>query len=127
MRTEQVMLFPEGTRSRDGRLGVGQRAVGKFIYTARPVVIPTAVWGTDRVLPPGHRWPRFRTPIGVRYGKPLDLQRYYELPDTKETAMAIIGEVMRAIATLLPTQQPTAAGTASDMGSQGSHCESANA
>jgi 1-acyl-sn-glycerol-3-phosphate acyltransferase len=129
MRTAQVMLFPEGTRSRDGRLGVGQRTVGKFIYMARPVVIPTAVWGTDRVLPPGQRWPRFRTPIGVRYGKPLDLQQYYDLPDTKETAMAIIGEVMRAIATLLPVQSPTATAAASGMGmgSQGSHRESANA
>jgi 1-acyl-sn-glycerol-3-phosphate acyltransferase len=119
MRTEQVMLFPEGTRSRDSRLGVGQRMVGKLIYMARPVVIPTVVWGTNRVLPPGQHWPRFRTAIGVRYGKPLDLQRYYELPDTKETAMAIIGEVMRAIAMLLPAQQPMIAVAAPDMGSQG--------
>jgi 1-acyl-sn-glycerol-3-phosphate acyltransferase len=107
MRAEKVMLFPEGTRSRDGRLGVGKRAVGKLIYMARPVVIPAVVWGTDRVLPPGRRWPRCRAHIGVRYGPPLDLQRYYALPDTKETATAIVEEVMKAIAALLHVVPPT--------------------
>jgi 1-acyl-sn-glycerol-3-phosphate acyltransferase len=100
MQTEKVMLFPEGTRSQDGRLGEGKRAVGKLLYSARPVVIPVAVWGTDRVLPAGRRFPRLRLPIGVHYGPPVDLQRFYTLPDTKDTAQAIIAEVMGAIAAL---------------------------
>ncbi|MGQ4809682.1 hypothetical protein NKDENANG_03105 [Candidatus Entotheonellaceae bacterium PAL068K] len=109
MRTGKVMLFPEGTRSRDGRLGTGKRMVGKLLYTTRPVVIPAVVWGTDRVWATGRIMPRFRTPIGVRYGKPLDLERYYMLPDTKETAAAIVAEVMQAIAALMVTvEQPFA-------------------
>jgi 1-acyl-sn-glycerol-3-phosphate acyltransferase len=103
MQTQKVMLFPEGTRSREGRLGNGKRAVGKLIYEARPVVVPVAVWGTDCIWPKSRYLPRWRAVIGVRYGKPLDLQRYYTLPNTRETAEAIVGEVMRAIASLRET------------------------
>jgi 1-acyl-sn-glycerol-3-phosphate acyltransferase len=103
MQTQKVMLFPEGTRSREGRLGAGKRAVGKLIYEARPVVVPAAVWGTDGIWPKSRYVPCLRAVIGVRYGQPLDLQRYYTLPNTRETAEAIVGEVMRAIASLRET------------------------
>jgi 1-acyl-sn-glycerol-3-phosphate acyltransferase len=101
MRTEKMMLFPEGTRSPDGRLQPGKRTVGKLIYAAQPVVVPVAILGTERILP--HVWSLLqeRVPVTVRYGKPLDLQPYYALPDTKETAVAIVQEVMGAIASLL--------------------------
>ena len=58
MRCEKVMLFPEGTRSVDGWLGRGNRVVGKLIYLARPIVIPTAILGTDRLLAKGRLLPR---------------------------------------------------------------------
>ena len=106
MQTEKLLLFPEGTRSRDGRLGAGKRTVGKLLHEGRPMVIPAGVWGTDRVLSPGSLRPRFRPQIGVRYGAPLDLQRYYALPGTKETAAAIVQELMRSIAMLLETEKP---------------------
>jgi 1-acyl-sn-glycerol-3-phosphate acyltransferase len=106
MRTEKLMLFPEGTRSRDGQLGEGKRAVGKLLHEARPVVIPAAVWGTDRIWPRGRYLPRLRTSIGVCYGEPLNLQQLYMLPNTKETAGAIVGEVMAGIQALLETVPP---------------------
>jgi 1-acyl-sn-glycerol-3-phosphate acyltransferase len=109
LHSEKLLLFPEGTRSRDGRLGLGKRTVGKLLHEAQPVVIPTAVWGTNRVLPPGSCFPRYRTSIGVRYGKPLDLQQYYALPRTKETATVIVQELMRAIAALLEEERPPGA------------------
>jgi 1-acyl-sn-glycerol-3-phosphate acyltransferase len=103
MQQEKVMLFPEGTRSRDGRLRRGQRMVGKLLYAARPVVIPVAVWGTDRLWARREHGIWRRVPIVVRYGPPLDLRRYYTRPDTKETSEAIVEEVMQAIASLLST------------------------
>jgi 1-acyl-sn-glycerol-3-phosphate acyltransferase len=114
LHSEKLLLFPEGTRSRDGRLGLGKRTVGKLLHEAQPVVIPTAVWGTNRVLPPGSCFPRYRTPIGVRYGKPLDLQRYYALPRTKETATVIVQELMQAIAALLEGQRSPGAVASTD-------------
>ena len=96
-----MMLFPEGTRSRDGRLHEGKRTVGKLIYTARPVVIPAAIVGTERIIPHLKCLVRGRARVSVHYGKPVALQHYYAMPDTKETAVAIVQEVMSAIASLL--------------------------
>ena len=101
MRTDKMMVFPEGTRSRDGHLQDGKRTVGKLIYAARPVVIPVAIVGTERILPHLKSLFHGRAPVSVHYGKPVDLQHYYALPDTKETAVAIVQEVMSAIASLL--------------------------
>ena len=101
MRTEKMMLFPEGTRSRDGRLHEGKRTVGKLIYTARPVVVPVAIVGTERIIPHLKSLVHGRALVSVHYGKPVALQHYYAMPDTKETAVAIVQEVMSAIAALL--------------------------
>jgi 1-acyl-sn-glycerol-3-phosphate acyltransferase len=100
LRRGKLMLFPEGTRSLDGQLGKGQRTVGKFIYYTRPMVVPIAVCGTERFFPHGSRLPKFRIPIAIHYGAPLDLQHYYALPDSKQTAEAIVQDVMSAIAAL---------------------------
>jgi 1-acyl-sn-glycerol-3-phosphate acyltransferase len=100
MRREKVMLFPEGTRSPDGWLGRGNRVVGKLIYLARPTVIPTAVLGTDQLLAKGRLLPRLFSKLEVRFGPPLDLERYYAAEDTKATAEALMSFVMRSIARL---------------------------
>ena len=106
MRSGKMMLFPEGTRSRDGRLHEGNRMLGKIIYQAQPVVIPTLIVGTDRVWGASRRWPRWRTPVSLRYGKPVDLQAYYQRPDSKENAEAIVKEIMGAIAALMYNGRP---------------------
>ncbi|HSF33241.1 MAG TPA: lysophospholipid acyltransferase family protein [Candidatus Tectomicrobia bacterium] len=100
MRCEKVMLFPEGTRSADGQLGKGNRAVGKLIYLARPIVIPTAILGTERLLAKGGIVPRLFSTLEVRFGPPLDLARHYAAPGTKATAEAITSDLMRSIARL---------------------------
>jgi 1-acyl-sn-glycerol-3-phosphate acyltransferase len=100
MRREKVMLFPEGTRSVDGRVGRGNRAVGKLIYMARPTVIPTAIIGTDRLLAKGCMLPRLFSKLEVHFGAPLELECYYGAEDTKATAQAITFCVMRSIARL---------------------------
>jgi 1-acyl-sn-glycerol-3-phosphate acyltransferase len=100
MRREKVMLFPEGTRSPDGWLGRGNRAVGKLIYLARPTVIPTAILGTDRLLAKGRLLPRLFSKLEVRFGPPLDLECYFTAEDTKATAEALMSSVMCSIARL---------------------------
>jgi 1-acyl-sn-glycerol-3-phosphate acyltransferase len=94
--SQRVMLFPEGTRHKDGVLGRGNRGVGKIIYDTRPVVIPTALIGLNHWKFPG---------VGqkglVVFGKPLDFTDLFTLPDVKETHQQIVDRVMAAIAELL--------------------------
>ena len=93
LKTDKVMLFPEGTRRPDGTLGKGNRGVGKLIYDARPTVIPVGLTGLNRWHFPG---------LGqrgeARFGPPLDLSDLYLLEDHKETHNLIVERVMAAIA-----------------------------
>ncbi|HTG82996.1 MAG TPA: lysophospholipid acyltransferase family protein [Geobacteraceae bacterium] len=96
LRDQKVMLFPEGTRHKDGVLGKGNRGVGKIIYDTRPAVIPTALAGLNR-----WRFPGFGQEALVVFGRALDFTDLFELPDCKETHQLIVDRVMDAIAGLL--------------------------
>lgn len=102
LKTEKVMIFPEGTRSTDGTLGKGNRGVGKLIYEVRPIVVPTVLTGLNR-----WKFPGFGQTGSVRFGAPLELSDLYALPDEKETYVLIVDRVMAAIAGLL-TEETTA-------------------
>ena len=93
LQTEKVMLFPEGTRHKDGKLGPGNRGVGKLIYDHRPVVIPTALSGINH-------WHVFRTgqPGEIRFGEPIDFSDLFGLEDKKPTHILIVERLMAAIA-----------------------------
>jgi len=93
---QKVMLFPEGTRHKDGVLGKGNRGVGKIIYDTRPHVIPTALTGVNR-----WKFPGIGLKGGVTFGAPLDFSDLYRLEDCKETHQMIVDRVMDAIALLL--------------------------
>jgi 1-acyl-sn-glycerol-3-phosphate acyltransferase len=93
---QKVMLFPEGTRHKDGKLGPGNRGVGKIIYDTRPAVIPTALIGLNR-----WKFPGFRQDAQVVFGAVLDFSDLFQLEDCKETHLLIVDRVMQAIAALL--------------------------
>jgi len=97
---QKVMLFPEGTRHRDGTLGKGNRGVGKIIYDTRPQVIPTALAGINR-----WRFPCFGAKGSVTFGKALDFSDLFALEDCKETHQAIVDRVMDAIAAQLKQEE----------------------
>ena len=70
-----VGLYPEGTRSPDGRLYKGKTGVARMALDAEVPVIPVAMIGTDRVNPIGSRmWRPYR--VHIRIGAPLDFSRY---------------------------------------------------
>ena len=93
---QKVMLFPEGTRHKDGKLGPGNRGVGKIIYDTRPAVIPTALIGLNR-----WKFPGLRQNATVTFGTALDFSDLFQLEDCKETHLLIVNRVMQSIATLL--------------------------
>jgi 1-acyl-sn-glycerol-3-phosphate acyltransferase len=93
---QKVMLFPEGTRHKDGKLGPGNRGVGKIIYDTRPAVIPTALIGLNNWTFPG-----FGLQASVTFGPAIDFSDLFQLEDCKETHLLIVDRVMQAIADLL--------------------------
>jgi 1-acyl-sn-glycerol-3-phosphate acyltransferase len=88
-----VGIYPEGTRSPDGRLYRGKTGPARMALRARCPIIPVAVFGTDEALPSGRYFPRLRR-IGVRYGKPLDFSRYYGKDDDRFVLRSITDELM---------------------------------
>ncbi|HEX9777246.1 MAG TPA: lysophospholipid acyltransferase family protein [Geopsychrobacteraceae bacterium] len=96
LRSDKVMLFPEGTRNRDGVLGKGNRGVGKLIYEHRPAVIPTALQGLNH-----WKFPGFGQPGRIVFGPPLDFSDLYQKEDCKETHLLIVERLMAAIAACL--------------------------
>src|SRR5205814_7391491 len=65
-------IYPEGTRSRDGKLHPGHRGVGHLAVATGATVIPAGITGTDKVQPAGTRVPRPFRRIVVRFGLPID-------------------------------------------------------
>lgn len=99
LETEKVMIYPEGTRHRDGVLGKGNRGVGKIIYDTRPVVIPTAIIGLNH-----WKFPDFGKEGQVVFGAPLDFADLLELEDCKQTHQLIVDRIMDAIAAILKSE-----------------------
>jgi len=70
-----VGLYPEGTRSPDGRLYKGRTGAARIALTAGCPVLPCAISGTDKVQPTGKMVPKVH-PVTVTFGPPLDFSRY---------------------------------------------------
>lgn len=89
-------IYPEGTRSHDGRLYRGKVGVARLALESNVPVIPVAVLGTDVVAPPGKKFGRFTRPV-VRFGKPLDFSRYEGMERDRYILRSITDEVMYEI------------------------------
>jgi len=74
---ELLGIYPEGTRSPDGRLYRGKTGPVRMALEAEVPIVPCAVIGTDQAMPTGSYVPK-REHVTVRYGRPLDLSRYHE-------------------------------------------------
>ncbi|MGY0065948.1 lysophospholipid acyltransferase family protein [Streptomyces sp. QTS137] len=96
---ELLGIYPEGTRSHDGRLYKGKVGVAKMALTAGVPVVPCAMIGTFEAQPPGKVVPRIH-PVVIRFGKPLDFSRYEGMEDERAVLRAITDEIMYAILTL---------------------------
>jgi 1-acyl-sn-glycerol-3-phosphate acyltransferase len=89
-------VYPEGTRSPDGRLYKGKTGLARMVLEARVPVIPVAMVGTDRANPIGSKiWRPAR--ITVRFGAPLDFARYDGLAGDRFVERSIVDEIMYAL------------------------------
>jgi 1-acyl-sn-glycerol-3-phosphate acyltransferase len=97
----QVVIYPEGTRSPDGRLYRGRTGVARLALAARVPVVPVGVTGTEKVQPIGRPMPRLRrSEIVVRFGKPLDFTGLAGQAGDPAVLRRITDEVMAEIQNL---------------------------
>ncbi len=92
-------IYPEGTRSRDGRLYRGHTGVGWLALTAGVPVIPVALIGTDQIQPVGAKRPRLHR-ITVRFGEPLRFDPARMPANAARARRLATDEIMDAIACL---------------------------
>jgi 1-acyl-sn-glycerol-3-phosphate acyltransferase len=94
-----ILLFPEGTRGVEGRLGEGKPGAGMLAVLSGAPVVPVCVSGTARALPPGRALPR-PTRVSVTFGPPLVFKAVGD-ERRKERYREATEEMMRAIAQLM--------------------------
>ncbi len=91
-----VGIYPEGTRSRDGRLYRGRTGVAELVLRSKAPVVPVALWGTQNLQPVGSRFIR-PADVLVQYGPALDFTGRYEHLPRGKARRQITDEIMGAI------------------------------
>jgi 1-acyl-sn-glycerol-3-phosphate acyltransferase len=86
-------IYPEGTRSPDGRMYRGRTGVARMVLEAQVPVIPAAVIGTREVMPLGAKFPTVKR-VGIVVGKPLDFSRFEGMEGDRFVLRAITDEII---------------------------------
>ena len=94
-----VLIFPEGTRGINGKLGEPEEGAGFIVHRTDVPVIPTFVKGTEIILPRNAKGIK-RAKVSVYFGKPLKLSAFRSLKRGRDTYKLIAQEIMRNIAKL---------------------------
>ena len=89
-------IYPEGTRTADGRLYRGKTGVARMALEAGAPVIPVAMIGTYEIQPPGRIRPSIKR-VGIRFGDPLDFSRYEGLESDRFVLRSVTDEIMYAL------------------------------
>lgn len=89
-------IYPEGTRSRDGRLYRGRTGVAWLALRSGCPVVPVALTGTDQIQPVGSRLPR-RAKVRVEFGPPIEVRGRFDGMPQGRARRELTDEVMRAI------------------------------
>ncbi|MFD4369142.1 lysophospholipid acyltransferase family protein [Rhodococcus sp. NPDC058521] len=92
-------IYPEGTRSPDGRLHKGKTGIARVALATGAVVIPVSMHGTSKVNPIGSRMWRFGK-VFIRVGEPLDFSRFAPLAENRNVVRAATDELMQNLLTL---------------------------
>jgi 1-acyl-sn-glycerol-3-phosphate acyltransferase len=92
-----VGIYPEGTRSPDGRLYRGKTGVARMALEARVPVVPVAVLGTDEVMPLDAKTPKLSGQPRIEFGKALSFERFYDRPQDRFVLRSVTDEILYEI------------------------------
>jgi len=95
---DPLLVFPEGTRSKDGRLSKGQKGIGLLIAKSKVPVLPARIQGGHQILGPGKIFPRFGRKLSIRFGEICSHEKLDSDVDSKERYQTIADKVMEEIA-----------------------------
>lgn len=95
-RGDLLGIYPEGTRSPDGKLYRGRTGLARMALTARVPVIPVVMIGTDDVMPIGRSIPRVGR-VGMVIGEPLDFSRFHGMESDRFVLRSVTDEIMVAL------------------------------
>ncbi|MEU9416527.1 lysophospholipid acyltransferase family protein [Streptomyces sp. NPDC051000] len=93
---ELLGIYPEGTRSHDGRLYKGKVGVAAMALGAGVPVVPCAMVGTFEIQPPGQKIPKIRR-VTIRFGEPMEFSRYAGMESERAVLRAVTDEIMYAV------------------------------
>jgi 1-acyl-sn-glycerol-3-phosphate acyltransferase len=93
-RGECLGIYPEGTRSPDGRLYRGKTGVARMALEAEVPVLPVAMIDTEKIQPPGRKRPTLGIRVGIKIGAPLDFSRYEGMEGDRFVLRSITDEIM---------------------------------
>lgn len=97
-----VCIFPEGTRSPDGKLQAPELGIGLIALRSGAPIVPAAIIGTDKVLPP-HSTRLYRHRVKVVYGRPLTFPSLCQGKETRQSLEEVGQSTMSAISELIST------------------------
>jgi 1-acyl-sn-glycerol-3-phosphate acyltransferase len=89
-------IYPEGTRSPDGRMYRGRTGIARMALESGVPVIPVAMIDTEKVMPIGSKMPKVQR-IGVVFGSPLDFSRFAGYENDRFVLRAITDEIMHEL------------------------------
>jgi 1-acyl-sn-glycerol-3-phosphate acyltransferase len=90
-------LYPEGTRSPDGRLYRGRTGVARLALGSGSPVVPIGLIGSREIMPKGAKFPKLRGNVTVKFGPPLTFEKYAETDNPRVALRAMTDEIMFAI------------------------------
>ena len=102
---EILVIYPEGTRSKDGKIGEGKTGIAKIYLKTGIPILPVAFKGTFDLMPVGKSFPKIKRIIKINVGKPLQFQEEFEMAknldpqskEYKEICQKITNKVMEEI------------------------------
>lgn len=89
-------IYPEGTRSPDGKLYRGRTGIARMVLEARVPVVPVGMIDTDKVQPLGSKYPKIHR-VGVRVGEQLDFSRFAGMEGERVVLRAVTDQIVYQI------------------------------
>ncbi len=71
---EILIMYPEGTRSRDGKIHEAKAGIGKIHLLSKKPILPVAIKGNFEIMPVGKVFPKFKKIVKINIGKPLNFE-----------------------------------------------------